>query len=374
MRCRLHRFGLTKAAPLTISRGSVSSVTRLLVVVDHEGVIGIGETGGFSTGHRQFSTDAIAAELESLAPRLEAFSPQSRQELEPLMAPLSPPARCGLDVALHDWCGRRLGLPLWSLWGLDPSRCPSTSVTLGLGPAEQVVNRLLRWWKQLPARRIKLKLGSPEGTDHDRSLVMAVLEAMEERRQQLGDGGLELQVDANGGWDLEEARSMFGWLAEREVVLIEQPLAPRPDPEEDAESFACLELDCPIPLVADESCWDLADLIRLAPYVDGINIKLLKSGGVGEAQLMARLASRLGVGVMLGCYSDSALLNGAAAHLLPLARWSDLDSHLNLIDDPFSGPALDGDRLLPSAGAGLGVEGGPDGSLATPPWIPGPPC
>ena len=116
-----------------------------------------------------------------------------------------------------------------------------------------------------------------------------------------------------------------------------------------------MELDCPIALVADESCWTLADVVRLAPYVDGVNIKLLKSGGIGEALLMAQAARRLGLEVMLGCYSDSALLNGAAAQLLPLVRWPDLDSHLNLVDDPFAGPTLEADRLLPGLGPGLGV-------------------
>jgi L-alanine-DL-glutamate epimerase-like enolase superfamily enzyme len=143
------------------------------------------------------------------------------------------------------------------------------------------------------------------------------------------------------------------------VVLLEQPLAPQPDPEADSAGFAALHPLCPLPLVADESCWDLADLLRLAPHVDGINIKLLKSGGLAEALLMARTARRLGLGVMLGCYSDGALLNGAAAQLLPLVRWPDLDSHLNLVDDPFTGLACHGDRLLPPAAPGLGIRAAP---------------
>ena len=184
--------------------------------------------------------------------------------------------------------------------------------------------------------------------------MRAVTGALERRRQSHGTD-CELQVDANGGWSLEQARPMLGWLAEQGVALVEQPLAALEDPEADCAAFAALELDCPLPLVADESCWNLADLVRLAPYVDGVNIKLLKSGGLGEALLMARAARRLGLGVMLGCYSDSALLNGAAAQLLPLVRWPDLDSHLNLVDDPFTGLAIDGDRLVPPSGPGLGV-------------------
>ncbi len=368
MEGRLRRFWLTKAVPLAISRGTTARVERLLVEITHNGTLGRGETGGFETGHRAHSTAAVAAELqEALAtlaatePGREGFDPWNRQALEPLLAPLSPPARCGLDLALHDWCGQRLGQPLWRLWGLDTDACAPTSVTLGLGSVEQSLERLALWRTQLGATpsRIKLKLGSRDGADHDRALVRAVAAAVAELPVAAGAGGAQLQVDANGGWDLATARELIPWLAEQGVTLVEQPLPARADPEADTAGFTALDLHCPIPLVADESCWDLHDLLRLAPHVDGVNIKLLKSGGLSEALLMARAAQRLGLDLMLGCYSDSGLLNSAAAQLLPLVRWPDLDSHLNLIDDPFLGPDRLGDRLRPSPRAGLGSgEGG----------------
>ncbi|MFN9872972.1 MAG: dipeptide epimerase [Cyanobacteriota bacterium] len=354
MHCRLHRFPLTKAVPLAISRGTTAAVEHLLIAIEHDGITGFGETGGFDTGHRSFSTDAVADELCALAPRLADRSPEPLQALEPLLAELSPPARCGLDLALHDWWGKRLGQPLGRLWGLDSTVSSPTSVTLGLGSVEAVLARLERWWAQLPATRIKLKLGSPDGVEHDRALVEAVATALHRHRAATGIAA-ELQVDANGGWDLERARAMLGLLAERGVALVEQPLPPQADPDADCAGFAALDLDCPMALVADESCWDLDDLLRLAPHVDGVNIKLLKSGGLAEALLMARTARRLGLSVMLGCYSDAALLNGAAAQLLPLVDWPDLDSHLNLLDDPFRGPVLEDDRLRPGPGPGLGV-------------------
>ena len=348
MRLQLHRFRLNKAVPLAISRGTTTAVDHLLVQVEDQGLVGRGETGGFDTGHRQFTTAAIAAELEALAPRLEALCPEPLQALDPLLDGLSPPARCGLDLALQDWWGQRLGQPLHRLWGLDPKACVATSVTLGLGEVPAVLARLERWRQQLPATRVKLKLGSPDGLDHDRALVEAVAAAL--------DGGEELQVDANGGWDLAGARRMIPWLAERGVVLVEQPLPPQADAAADTAGFAALRGLAPIPVVADESCWDLADLLRLAPVVDGINIKLVKCGGLGPGLLMARTARRLGLGVMLGCYSDGGLLNGAAAQLLPLVRWPDLDSHLNLLDDPFAGPDRLGDVLRPAGRAGLGAQ------------------
>jgi len=346
MRLRLHRFRLSKAVPLAISRGTTSAVEHLLLELEHEGLIGRGETGGFDTGHRHYDTDAIAAELEAL--ELEGLEPQPLQVLEPLLARLSPPARCGLDLALHDWWGQRLGQPLHRLWGLDPGACVATSVTLGLGEPSAVLARLERWRLQLPSTRIKLKLGSPHGLDHDRALVQAVRAALRP--------GDELQIDANGGWDLAGARQMIPWLAEQGVVLVEQPLAPLLDAEADTAGFAALQGLAPIPVVADESCWDLADLLRLAPHVQGINIKLVKCGGLSEGLLMARTARRLGLGVMLGCYSDGGLLNSGAAQLLPLVQWPDLDSHLNLIDDPFAGPDRQGDVLRPAARAGLGAQ------------------
>jgi L-alanine-DL-glutamate epimerase-like enolase superfamily enzyme len=229
-----------------------------------------------------------------------------------------------------------------------------------------VLARLERWWLQLPATRIKLKLGSPDGVAHDLVLLEAVAAALAHRRQSTGVA-CELQVDANGGWDLGTARAMLEPLERAGVVLLEQPLAPLLDPELDTAGFEALELDCPMPLVADESCWNLADLVRLAPYVDGINIKLLKSGGLGEALLMAQAARRLGLGVMVGCYSDASLLNGAAAQLLPLVTWPDLDSHLNLLDDPFTGLDLQADVLVPPPGPGLGIALAAADLLAEPP-------
>ncbi|MEO1002713.1 MAG: dipeptide epimerase [Cyanobacteria bacterium J06638_7] len=375
MRCRLRRFRLTKAVPLAISRGTTTAVEHLLVELEHDGITGLGETGGLDTGHRHYRSAAIAAELQALAPKLAGLAPEPRQALEGLLAPLSPPARCGLDLALHDWWGKRLGEPLHRLWSLDPGACAATSVTLGLGPPATVLARLERWWARLPATRIKLKLGSADGSDHDRLLLAAVAAAVEGRRQSSG-GPCELQVDANGGWDLATACAMVEPLQRAGVVLLEQPLAPLADGARDSAGFAALRPQCPIPLVADESCWDLPDLLRLAPHVDGINIKLLKSGGLAEALLMVRAARRLGLGVMLGCYSDGSLLNGAAAQLLPLVRWPDLDSHLNLVDDPFSGLALRADSLLPPSGAGLGISLRGDQQLEVmeSPAGPGAPC
>ena len=354
MNWSLRRFPLTKAVPLAISRGTTARVEHLELSFSAEGVTGRGETGGLDTGHRSYSIDGIEAELHALLPALETADPLNRQGLLTLLGSLSPPACCAVDLALLDWWGQRLGQPLWRLWGLDGARRVATSVTLGLGSVAQVLARLERWWIQLPATRIKLKLGSPEGLDHDRQLLMAVADALARRQQEM-QRPLELQVDANGGWTVDQAKEMVADLMGADVVLLEQPLAAQLDPERDTAGFAALEPDCPLPLVADESCWGLGDLLRLAPYVDGVNLKLLKTGGLSEALLMAQVAQRLGLDLMVGCYSDGGLLNGAAGHLLPLIRWPDLDSHLNLVDDPYVGLPMHADQQWAPSGAGLGI-------------------
>ena len=352
---RLRHFNLTKAVPLAISRGTTTSVVRLELSLHHLGITGRGETGGFETGHRAYSTDAVTQELSGSLERLNRLDPTRPQAFESLLTPLSPPARCAVDLALWDWYGQWLGHPLWRIWGLDGECGVATSVTLGLGPVPAVLDRLHRWWNLLPATRVKLKLGSPDGLDHDRALLAAVAEAIDQHAQTLG-ASIELQVDANGGWSLDQARLMLPPLQQSGVVLLEQPLAPDVDPNRDREGFAALQPDCSMPLVADESCWDLNDLLRLAPVVDGVNLKLLKTGGLSQAMLMARVARLHDLDLMVGCYSDSCLLNGAAAQLLPLIRWPDLDSHLNLVDDPYIGLPLDADLLRPSEETGLGIR------------------
>ena len=117
----LTRFSLTKAVPLTISRGTTAAVVRLELRVERDGLVGRGETGGFETGHRAFALEAVEQELLALLPQLEALDPNYPKRFEPLLDALSPPARCAIDLALWDWYGQRLGHPLWRLWGLDLS-------------------------------------------------------------------------------------------------------------------------------------------------------------------------------------------------------------------------------------------------------------
>jgi muconate cycloisomerase len=250
-------------------------------------------------------------------------------------------------MALHDWQGKRVGLPLWRLWGLDRDRIVPTSVTIGINSPSGALQRLRDWRQVTGANVLKVKLGSSEGIEADQAMLMAIREAAPDAM---------LSVDANGGWSLEDAVTMCSWLAKMGVKYVEQPLGREAEAGIMGESsFKELYKRSPLPIFVDESCFTGKDIPQLADRVHGVNIKLMKCGGLTEAIRMVHTAKACGLQVMFGCYSDSAISNTAAAQLSPLADYLDLDSHLNLIDDPFIGASIQDGRLLPSDLPGLGV-------------------
>ncbi len=343
MRVNLQTFTVHKRFPLTISRGTTAQNTNVWVQLQQDGIEGWGEASTFSAGDYPQTTETLLQELQQVAPALEKFHPWERQQIEKLLAEasLSSAAWAAIDLALHDWLGKSVGLPLWRLWGLDCDRIVPISVTIGINSPELAKQRLRDWEKITGAGVLKLKLGSPEGIVADKAMLIAVREEAP---------NAEITVDANGGWTVDTALAMCNWLADMGVKYVEQPLARGQE-----ESLKWLYERSPLPIFVDESCFTSRDIIRLADRVHGINIKLMKSGGLTEAIRMVHTAKACGLQVMFGCYSDSSLANTAAAQLSPLADYLDLDSHLNLMDDPFSGAALQDGRLIPNDLPGLGV-------------------
>lgn len=242
--------------------------------------------------------------------------------------------RSALDAALHDWIGRRLGVPVWKLLGLS-RRAPVTSYTLGIDTVEGTRDRARR---AAGFRALKVKVGGP--SDLERLAVVRE------------ESDAPLRVDANEGWSLEAAREIVPALVELGVELIEQPF-----PAADLESFRALrELDSLPPVIVDEGCQNLGDVAPVAGYADGINIKLAKSGGLREALRMVHAARALGLRVMIGCMVESQLGVAPAAQIASLAEWVDLDGHLLLADEPFRGLDFEDGRVLPADAPGLGVE------------------
>ncbi|MBW4484305.1 MAG: dipeptide epimerase [Tildeniella torsiva UHER 1998/13D] len=338
-------FTVHKRVPLTISRGTTAKSTNLWLRLRAEGLEGWGEAAPFSIGtHRQTLT-MLTADIALVQSSLESYHPFDRQAIESAIAPLSlhSATRAALDVALWDWCGKAIGQPIWRLLGLDLSRIQPTSVTVGISSPESAQQRSQDWLQQTSARALKVKLGSPQGIEADQAMFQALYDHVPTT--------VSLSVDANGGWSLEDAKRMADWLGDRRVTHLEQPLPVSQDAD-----LAKLKRDSPLPIFVDESCFNSADIPRLADLVDGINIKLMKAGGLTEALRMIHTARACSLQVMFGCYSDSSLANGAMIQLSPLADYLDLDSHLNLRDDPFGGLTLSDGRLLPSAHPGLGLS------------------
>lgn len=345
MHLEFEPFTVHKRFPLTISRGTTTTNTNLWVRIAADGIEGWGEATPFSVSRQGGLTTAqLSAELRQVLPHLNPLHPLERDRAHQHLTEqgVSSATRAAIDTALHDWAGKAAGLPLWRLWGYDRAAIVKSSVTIGLGTPDAAQARLRQWQDFIGATVFKVKLGSPDGIAHDRALFTAVQSLAPEA---------EFTVDANGGWQLKDAIAMAEWLSDRGVRHLEQPL-----PVEGEADYPELAARSALPIFVDESCFTSADVVRVAPWVQGINLKLMKAGGLTEAQRMIHTAQALGLQIMFGCYSDSILANTALSQLSPCAHYLDLDSHLNLLDDPFTGATWQAGRLLPPDQPGLGVQ------------------
>ncbi|MBD2435339.1 dipeptide epimerase [Nostoc sp. FACHB-110] len=344
MQLEVNLFTVNKRFPLTISRGTTAQTTNVWVKIIEDGIEGWGEASPFGVGNYAQKTEQIKDAFEQVIPLLQSFHPLQRQQVEQVLIEKQVPSsvRAALDMAMHDWLGKRVGLPLWQIWGCDRQNIVPTSVTIGINSPEGARARARDWLNFIDVRLFKVKLGSPDGIEADRQMLLAVQQEAPH---------LEFFVDANGGWNLTDAIEMCYLLADIGVKYVEQPLARGQE-----ASLAQLKQKSPLPIFVDESCFTSVDIPHLANCVDGINIKLMKSGGLTEALRMVHTARAYNLQVMFGCYSDSSLANTAATQLAPLADYLDLDSHLNLIDDPFTGAFVNEGRVLPNDLPGLGVQ------------------
>lgn len=346
MELEIQTFTVNKRFPLTISRGTTAQSTNIWVKIKQDGIEGWGEASPFSVGDIPQTPESLVQALTAIQPKLINLTPFDFQQIEALFSQVKLPsaAKTALDLAFHDWLGKKVGLPLWQLWGLNRDTIVPISVTIGINTPAGAQARVIDWINYLNVRVLKVKLGSPEGIAADKKMLLAVKE--------VAPSDALLYVDANGGWSLEDAITMSHWLKSVGVEYIEQPLAANIT----LQQLPQLYQQSSLPIFVDESCWTSQDIPQLAAFVDGINIKLMKSGGLREALRMVHTAKAYGLKVMFGCYSDSNLANTAAAHLAPLADYLDLDSHLNLVDDPFQGADIHNGCLIPNTQPGLGVS------------------
>ena len=336
MRLERRRIDLPLLRPWTLSRGTSTSKSNVLIRLSHGEHHGLGE----AAPNPRYGEDceSVLRALERAEPLLDG-DPGSRDAIlgrVDASIPRHPAARAAIDIALHDLAARRIGQPLHRLLGADPSKAPLTSFSIGIAdvPAMQEQARQATGF-----RILKIKLG----TGADRDLVQGIRAVTDK----------PLYADANEGWkDPAQAIAMIRWLEGMGVVLIEQPL-----PAGDLEGAMRVRDQVSMPIFADEAALAEEDLPAVARAYDGVNVKLQKSGGLRSARRMIEAARAHGLRVMLGCMIETSVGITAAAHLAPLADHADLDGHLHLRDDPFRGALLKDGRIVPPEGPGLGVEG-----------------
>ncbi len=317
------------------SQGRIDEKETIVVRIEHDQLIGSGEA---------CPSQLYGQSLESTEAALERFGPALGADpfaIEPIVARLierhddQRAAIAAVDSALHDWVGRRLGVPVWRLLGLSRPTV-RTTFTIGVAAPDEIREKV-RAAMDAGYKALKVKVG----TEHDHETLAFIRDVF--------DGPLLL--DANTAWSPAEAIEKVKQLAPFRPAMIEQPLA-----TEHWRAMADLRELKVAPIVADESCERPADVLRLNGFVDGINIKFTKCGGIREALRMVSLARSLGMKVMFGCFVSSSLAIAPALAIATLADFVDLDGHLLLKDDPFSGITLDGGYVSLGTDPGLGVE------------------
>lgn len=244
-------------------------------------------------------------------------------------------AKAAVDIALLDWVGQRLNVPLYRYFGLDRNDAPATTFSIGIDKAE-VIRQKVREAEPYPVLKIKV------GLDNDEEVIDAVRSVTKK----------PLRVDANEGFkSKEQAVEKINWLEKQGVEFIEQPL-----PAANLEDMNWIRKRVHLPIIADEACLHPQDIPRLAPHFDGVNIKIDKCGGLLEGWRMINIARALGLKTMLGCMVSSSCAITAAAHLSPLVDYADLDGNLLIANDPFEGVKVVNGKLILPDRPGLGLK------------------
>jgi len=336
---------LNPTHPFVIARGGYAHHRNVIVrLTDDDGVDGFGE----AAPNRYYgeSVATVIAALGQFKPVLERADPFSIEVIEANLSRIlrgNASAKSAISSALHDLIGKKLGLPVHRLWGLDPANTPQSSFTIAIAENEELERRVTEA-ADYPILKIKL------GTDRDMEIVRIVRNAAPRKR---------LRVDANAAWTAKQAVRMSAFLADNQVEMLEQPVAAN-----DIEGLRFVRERSSLPVFADESCLVATDIARLAGAVDGINIKLAKCGSLREALRMVHTARAHDMQVMAGCMIESSLGISAIAQIAPLLDAADFDGAALLSNDPFRGATITGGAVTLSNTPGLGVESVPSMDLS----------
>ncbi len=344
--------------PFGISRGSISYAKNVLITLSFGDIVAYGEAAPSSYyGEDQntvikFVNDFIAGKsVEEYITNVHKLKEDLNYFSSNVFRLSAPSARAAIEMAFWDLIGKINNKSLYQFFfqeddpflenGNGFKHLPQTSYTIGLDNLliiEQKVEEALSDGYRI----LKIKLG--HGYEQDLNILKKI-------NQMIKDYSCILRVDVNGGWDLETTKKMLDLLPLYKVELLEQPL-----PKGSVKLLFDVYEKSPIPIFVDEDCMGSRDVEALAGKVHGINIKLMKSGSIIEASNMINLARSYNLKIMLGCMIESSCAISAAASLSPMADYLDLDGHLLLEQDPFSGLSFENNKIIPSFQPGLGVD------------------
>ncbi len=336
MRISHEVVNLTTRYPFVIARGGYATHENVIVTVtDENGLEGFGE----AAPNRYYgeSVATVVAALDQFGPVLAEADAWSLEAIDASLNRVirgNNAAKGAISAALHDIVGKRVGVPVHRMWGLDAGDCGESSYTIGIADNDGLLQRVTDA-AQYPILKIKL------GTDRDMEIVRVVRDAAPTKK---------LRVDANAAWTASHAVRMIDFLADNDVEFVEQPVA-----QQDIEGFRFVRARSKLPIIADESCLVSTDIPRLAGAVDGINLKLAKCGSLREAIRIIHTARSFGMTVMAGCMIESSLGISAIAQLAPLLDHADFDGAALLAEDLFSGATIGSGQIRLSGSPGLGV-------------------
>lgn len=342
MEITLEELNLELEIPFTISRGTMTVSHNILCIIHDEEKEAFGEASPSS--YYGETPESVKEVLMDVSSRLPADVSPIQHIISDLLDeyPNARSALCAIDVALYDLLGKRLNAPLYRILALDPLRTPKTSFTVGIDEPELMSGRAARTAEKYPILKVKLGTEKILGRDVDVEVIESIRAAAP---------NATIRVDANCAWELDEAVDKIYALQSCGVEFYEQPLPPS-KPQE----LRRLKESVPDALIfADESCVVPSDVPKIADFVDGINIKLTKCGGITEALRMIQTARSHDLRVMLGCMVESSCLITAAAHLSPLVDYADLDGNILCTNDPFEGVKVEEGRLILPDRPGLGL-------------------
>ena len=334
MKINYWHYNLPFRFPFTISRGTKTHQSTLIVELEYFGIKGYGEAPAIT--YYNITVEKMIEELEKKKAMIEKFAftdPERYWHYLHHLIPDNPFLVCALDIAAWDLYGKMKRKKLYELWKLDISKNPITDYTIGIDSIEKMVEKMRE--KPWPIYKVKV------GTENDIETVKALRENTD----------AIIRVDANAGWTAEEALKKIPLLKELGVELVEQPLA-----KDDWDGMKILFEKSPLPLFADESCALENDVEKCKGFFHGINIKLTKCSGITPAKRMIKKAKELDLKVMIGCMNETTIGTAAIAHLLPLLDFVDMDGPLLLAEDIASGISYDFGKINYQDGPGLGIK------------------